>query len=148
MLHALTDSTATISSDPASTTAMLASQSKRSLSQQTRYVLSNALHGLAHLKGLFETKTMTFTVIFLWLAYAADYWSFTLASGFLPLILQRRGAEQNQSLRDTYRSYIAIYTPVGSYYLEGFCKVIYLANHPSRVSEVAYSLQPQWKYQS
>lgn len=111
-LRALADPTASGISDPTSTQGMLTSEPNRSLLQQTKHVVRSSLHGLSHLKGLFSSKTMTFTVIFLWLAYASDYWSFTLASGFLPLILQRRGAEANQSLRDTYRSYIAIYTPV------------------------------------
>ena len=38
-----------------------------------------------------------------------DYWGFTIAGSFLPLILRRKGRELGLSLRETYRSYVYIY---------------------------------------
>jgi len=41
----------------------------------------------------------------------ADFWSFSLAGFFLPLILKAKGVATTKSIAETYRSYIWIYLP-------------------------------------
>ena len=43
--------------------------------------------------------------------YMADFWSFSIAGYFLPLILRAKGVDTFQSTADTYRSYIWICEP-------------------------------------
>ena len=38
----------------------------------------------------------------------ADFWSFSIAGFFLPLILRAKGVDMSQSISATYRSYIWI----------------------------------------
>lgn len=40
-----------------------------------------------------------------------NYWSFTLAGAFLPIILLRNNIENGLSVSETYREYIYIYLP-------------------------------------
>lgn len=122
-LRSLSDPEASVVSDPEKP--LLGDENQTSIGQQTKVVVGSAFKRMAHLKGLFASKTMACTVICIWIAYIGDYWSFNLAGGFLPLILARRGAEQNQTVRDTYRSYIAIYTPgiAGSFFAAAMMEV-------------------------
>lgn len=75
-------------------------------------------------KLLFSTKAMARVTILLWLTYAADYFGFSIAGVYLPLILRDRGIESNVSLSETYRNYMAVYAPgiaaciLGAYMIE------------------------------
>lgn len=60
-------------------------------------------------KMLFETWSMVQLSVALWLTYAFDYWGFTIAGNFLPMILRDKGDDLGLSLAETYRSYIYIY---------------------------------------
>ncbi|KAI1630072.1 MFS transporter [Exophiala viscosa] len=65
---------------------------------------------LARFKPLFSSFAMGRLVILVWIIYAFDYWGFTIAGSFLPTILARKGRALGLGLRETYRSYIYIYT--------------------------------------
>jgi MFS family permease len=75
-------------------------------------------------KLLFINPTMARTTILLWLTYFADYFGFSIAGVYLPLILRDRGIEANVSLSQTYQDYIAVYAPgiaaclLGAYMIE------------------------------
>jgi hypothetical protein len=84
---------------------------ERATAAQAKAVATGAFRRLAHLKGLFSNKWTTITVLLLWLAYIGDFWAFNIAGGFLPIILRRFSVDQNQTLKQIYRNYIAIYTP-------------------------------------
>lgn len=66
------------------------------------------LEGL-RLKVLFASFPMAWLTICIWIIYMFDYWGFTIAGTYLPLILQREGNELGLSLKQTYLSYIYIY---------------------------------------
>jgi len=66
---------------------------------------------LQRYRSLVDSPTMLRVTILVWLTYAFDFWGFTLAGTFLPKILAVKNSAINLTLRDTYRSYIAIYTP-------------------------------------
>ncbi len=38
----------------------------------------------------------------------SDFWAFSIAGYFLPLILRAKGVDTSQSVTDTYRSYVWI----------------------------------------
>lgn len=61
------------------------------------------------LQVLFGSTPMAWLTICIWIIYMFDYWGFTIAGTYLPLILQREGNELGLSLRQTYLSYIYIY---------------------------------------
>lgn len=65
---------------------------------------------LARFKPLFSSFAMGRLVVLVWIIYAFDYWGFTIAGAFLPTILARKGRALGLGLRETYRSYIYIYT--------------------------------------
>lgn len=44
-------------------------------------------------------------------AYMALFWSFSIAGGFLPLILRAKGISTKVPLRRTYLNYIYVYLP-------------------------------------
>ena len=54
----------------------------------------------------------------------SDFWSFSIAGYFLPLILRAKGVDTSRSVADTYRSYVWIYLPgvtaplVSCYFME------------------------------
>ncbi|CAG8043978.1 unnamed protein product [Penicillium salamii] len=64
-----------------------------------------------HLRGLFTCKAECFSFALLAVAYMGDYWSFTLAGSFLPIILLRNNVESGGNVTETYRQYIYIYLP-------------------------------------
>jgi hypothetical protein len=49
------------------------------------------------------------SLVFLtYISYMALFWSFSVAGGFLPLILRAKGVDAKLSVEETYRSYIYI----------------------------------------
>ncbi|CAG8112554.1 unnamed protein product [Penicillium salamii] len=64
-----------------------------------------------HLRGLFACKAECFSFTLLAVAYMGDYWSFTLAGSFLPIILLRNNVESGGNVTETYLQYIYIYLP-------------------------------------
>lgn len=39
------------------------------------------------------------------------FWSFSIAGGYLPLILRQKGIDTSTSLDTTYRNYVIVYLP-------------------------------------
>jgi hypothetical protein len=64
---------------------------------------------IVRFRTLFADSTITRLTLCVWIIYAFDYWGFTIAASFLPIILLRKGHELNLSLIDTYCSYVYIY---------------------------------------
>ncbi|KAL8680248.1 MAG: hypothetical protein Q9186_003544 [Xanthomendoza sp. 1 TL-2023] len=64
---------------------------------------------LVRYKMLFATSTMTRLTILIWITYMFDYWGFSIAGGFLPQILLKKGREIQVSTATTYRNYVIIY---------------------------------------
>lgn len=74
---------------------------------QASTVLTQTLRReLSRLKLLFANRSIIQLTLSVWLIYALDYTSFTITGAFLPTILLRK----TRSLRQTYLSYILIYT--------------------------------------
>ncbi|TKA72628.1 hypothetical protein B0A55_05979 [Friedmanniomyces simplex] len=65
----------------------------------------------ARYKLLFKGWQMSRLTILVWLTYICDFWGFTLAGTYLPTVLALKNGAIALSLKFTYRSYIAIYTP-------------------------------------
>ncbi|VDB85519.1 unnamed protein product [Peniophora sp. CBMAI 1063] len=78
----------------------------------------------AHIKGLFKSKAYIYLFTILSIAFMSDFWSFSIAGYFLPLILRAKGIDTSRTLAQTYRSYIYIYLPgvsaplVACYFME------------------------------
>lgn len=66
---------------------------------------------LGRYKQLFSTKQMTRVTILVWLTYICDFWGFTLAGHYFPKIIAIKDSEVSLTLKQTYRNYIAIYSP-------------------------------------
>ncbi|GJN94743.1 hypothetical protein Rhopal_007835-T1 [Rhodotorula paludigena] len=64
-----------------------------------------------HLKGFFATKRMIWLSVTLWIAYMSLFFSFSIAGGYLPLILRQKGIDTNTDLDTTYRNYVIVYLP-------------------------------------
>ncbi|GAA5939243.1 hypothetical protein JCM3775_007166 [Rhodotorula graminis] len=64
-----------------------------------------------HLKGLLATKRMIWLSLTLWVAYMALFFSFSIAGGYLPLILRAKGIDTSAGLDETYRNYVIVYLP-------------------------------------
>ncbi|GAA6002086.1 MFS transporter [Rhodotorula paludigena] len=64
-----------------------------------------------HLKGFFATKRMIWLSVTLWMAYMSLFFSFSIAGGYLPLILRQKGIDTNTDLDTTYRNYVIVYLP-------------------------------------
>lgn len=45
----------------------------------------------------------------------ALFWSFSVAGGYIPLILRQKGIDTSQTLNQTYIGYLEVYTPGVSY---------------------------------
>lgn len=41
----------------------------------------------------------------------ALFWSFSVAGGYIPLILRQKGIDTEQTLNQTYIGYLEVYTP-------------------------------------
>ncbi|KAG9959781.1 sugar transporter-like protein, partial [Aureobasidium melanogenum] len=103
---AAVDETSSLSTDE-----LEASGQHLSTMETLKRVLKNTAHSFKHLKALFTNKLQVFIFVLLAIAYMGDYWSFNLASQFLPLILLRNEVTASGSVEETYLHYIAIYTP-------------------------------------
>ena len=66
---------------------------------------------MSRYKLLFKGWPMIRLTILVWLTYICDFWGFTLAGTFLPQILALKNGSISLSLKFSYRSYMAIYTP-------------------------------------
>ncbi|KAL8805288.1 MAG: hypothetical protein Q9182_002056 [Xanthomendoza sp. 2 TL-2023] len=64
---------------------------------------------LVRYKMLFANATMARLTILVWITYMFDYWGFSIAGGFLPQILLKKGREIKVSTATTYRNYVIIY---------------------------------------
>ncbi|KAF2223103.1 major facilitator superfamily domain-containing protein [Elsinoe ampelina] len=76
------------------------------LSFASKLKLEFARYGL-----LFKGWPMTRLTILVWLTYICDYWGFTLAGTYLPVVLAIKNGAIDVPLRQTYRSYVYIYLP-------------------------------------
>ena len=94
-------------------------------------VFVNAIQSISFLRGLFIEKRQTFIFVLLALGYMVsnhkdpricmkyltdhsqgNYWSFTLAGYFLPIVLLNNNVDSGaNSVSETYRQYIYIYLP-------------------------------------
>ncbi|GAA5846082.1 hypothetical protein JCM3766R1_001361 [Sporobolomyces carnicolor] len=79
--------------------------------QQGKVVVKRFISNFKHLKGFFATKRMIWLSVVLWIAYMSLFWSFSIAGGFLPLILRQKGVDTSASLDTTYRNYVIVYLP-------------------------------------
>jgi len=67
---------------------------------------------LGFLRGLFLSKLQLFSFVLLSLAYMGNYWSFTLAGYFLPIVLLNNNVDSGaHDVTETYRQYVYIYLP-------------------------------------
>ncbi|EPQ56690.1 MFS general substrate transporter [Gloeophyllum trabeum ATCC 11539] len=62
-------------------------------------------------KVFFSTPYMARLSLAIWATFIFDYAAFSIAGGFLPDILRRKGVAAGQSVDITYRNYIIIYAP-------------------------------------
>ena len=76
-----------------------------------RYWKSKVRTKISSYKQLFQGTQMTRITILVWLTYIFDFFGFTLAGYYLPKIIAIKNAEIHLTLRQTYRNYIAIYSP-------------------------------------
>ncbi|GAA6015868.1 hypothetical protein JCM11491_007218 [Sporobolomyces phaffii] len=96
----------------------------RTTKEQGKAVLARFVGSFKHLKGFFATKRMIWLSLSLWIAYMSLFWSFSIAGGFLPLILRQKGIDTSTSLNTTYRNYVVVYLPgvtatvLGSFLME------------------------------
>ncbi|KAL3467840.1 major facilitator superfamily domain-containing protein [Aspergillus heterothallicus] len=75
-------------------------------------VIMDAIRSLGFLRGLFLSKKQCFSFVLLALSYMGNYWSFTLAGYFLPIILLNNNVDSGaHNVTDTYQQYIYIYLP-------------------------------------
>lgn len=103
--------------------------------QLTKSRLRQLVGQFKHLKGLFSSKRAIWISVSLWIAYVrafswldwsmsirfatltaypvqmALFWSFSVAGGYIPLILRQKGIDTSQTLNQTYIGYIEVYTP-------------------------------------
>ncbi|KAL4869404.1 hypothetical protein BDV12DRAFT_196452 [Aspergillus spectabilis] len=81
-------------------------------SSSAKGVVMNMIRSLGFLHGLFLSKSQCFSFILLGLSYMGNYWSFTLAGYFLPIILLRNNVDSGtHTVSDTYQQYIYVYLP-------------------------------------
>ncbi|KAJ5882869.1 uncharacterized protein N7473_009755 [Penicillium subrubescens] len=78
--------------------------------QSPEAATSSVVERFRFLRGLFLCKLQCFTFALLAIAYMGDYWSFTLAGSFLPIVLLRDNGSGG-NVTETYRQYIYIYLP-------------------------------------
>ncbi|GAA5824280.1 hypothetical protein JCM3770_000921 [Rhodotorula araucariae] len=79
--------------------------------QLTKKRLAQLTGQFKHLKGFFSTKRMIWLSVTLWIAYMSLFFSFSIAGGYLPLILRQKGIDTSTSLDETYRNYVIVYLP-------------------------------------
>ena len=79
--------------------------------EQTKSSLSEKLKlEFTRFQILFDGWTMVRLTLLIWIIYAFDYWSFSIAGSFLPTIIARKGRKLGLSLEDSYRSYVGCIT--------------------------------------
>ncbi|KAK5114836.1 hypothetical protein LTR62_001993 [Meristemomyces frigidus] len=66
---------------------------------------------LSRYKLLFNNAQTSRLTVLVWLTYICDFWGFTLAGTYLPRILAQKNGAISLSLKFTYKTYLAIYTP-------------------------------------
>ncbi|EPS25080.1 hypothetical protein POX_c03487 [Penicillium oxalicum] len=81
------------------------------LHQRTGIVKKNVVQKVTFMRGLFMDKIQCISFFLLAVAYMGDYWSFTLAGSFLPIVLLRNNIGSGIDVTETYRQYIYIYLP-------------------------------------
>ncbi|OJJ05890.1 hypothetical protein ASPVEDRAFT_895235 [Aspergillus versicolor CBS 583.65] len=75
-------------------------------------IVTDMIRRLGFLRGLFLSKLQLFSFILLSLAYMGNYWSFTLAGYFLPIVLLNNNVDSGaHDVTETYRQYVYIYLP-------------------------------------
>jgi MFS family permease len=77
----------------------------------TTYWLGRVKAEVGKYKQLFANKHMARVTILVWLTYICDFWGFTLSGAYFPKIIAIKDADVHLTLRQTYRNYMAIYTP-------------------------------------
>jgi len=65
----------------------------------------------ARYRMLVSNWRMVWLTSLIWLTYICDFWGFTLAGAYAPLIIAYKNGGQGLGLEASYRSYVAIYTP-------------------------------------
>ncbi|KAE8234462.1 hypothetical protein CF326_g492 [Tilletia indica] len=101
---------ASASKGPA-TSALAVRQDKGFVAFALYHVKSTFFRSTAGLLTLFGNARLARVSSVLFLVYFCDFFAFSIAGFFLPLILADKGGETNHSIRETYASYIAIYAP-------------------------------------
>ncbi|GAA5890537.1 hypothetical protein JCM6882_002953 [Rhodosporidiobolus microsporus] len=90
----------------------------------TKNRIRQLLGQVDHLKALFATKRAIWFTVTLWIAYMSLFWAFSIAGGYLPLILRQKGIDTKVSLDTTYRNYVIVKLPgitatiLGSFLME------------------------------
>lgn len=87
----------------------ISSSGEKTKRRKLKLLVVGGFPGTRMLKQLLGRPSMARLTLLTWVVYAADFWGFTLAGTFLPLILQRKGADLDVSVHTTYRNYIIIY---------------------------------------
>ncbi|KAK0536974.1 hypothetical protein OC835_001869 [Tilletia horrida] len=92
-------------------TALAVRQEKGWLAFAVFHAKHAVLRSVAGLLTLFGTPRLARVSSILFLVYICDFFAFSIAGFFLPLILADKGGETQHTIRETYASYIAIYAP-------------------------------------
>ncbi|MCJ1332739.1 hypothetical protein MMC10_009433 [Thelotrema lepadinum] len=80
--------------------------------QRKRSMVEKVKMELGRYKALFSNFTMARLTLLVWFTYMCDFWGFTLAGAFTPIILAKKNASDSTlDIYDTYRSYVYIYLP-------------------------------------
>lgn len=87
------------------------SGSSRQSLLDARYWKQEGKKEISRYKQLFQDKQMARVTMLIWLTYIFDFWGFTLAGHYFPKIIALKDAGLSLTLQQTYRNYIAIYSP-------------------------------------
>ncbi|RDW88842.1 hypothetical protein BP6252_00874 [Coleophoma cylindrospora] len=109
--HITMETFAALEEQPSTVSGLAIAPNRIASAKDSQLSPSKPAAGLARLKLLFSTPTLTRLTILVWLIYAFDYWGFSVAGSFLPTILARKNSSINVSISETYRDYILIYLP-------------------------------------
>ncbi|KAK0927938.1 hypothetical protein LTR29_017538 [Friedmanniomyces endolithicus] len=83
-----------------------AGNAQRQTTMREKFLIEGSRYAL-----LFKGWQMSRLTLLVWLTYICDFWGFTLAGTYLPTILALKNGAISLTLKFTYRTYIAIYTP-------------------------------------
>ncbi|KAL4874304.1 major facilitator superfamily domain-containing protein [Aspergillus karnatakaensis] len=90
----------------------LGDQQPQAPNASAKDVTRNMVKSLGFLRGLFLNRRQCFSFVLLGLSFMGNYWSFTLAGYFLPIVLLRNNVDSGaHTVTDTYQQYIYIYLP-------------------------------------